>query len=196
MAQGGGGFGGGGNGGGMGGRGNFDPAQFAKMRLERIKESLEITNDVEWTAIQPLVQKVLDAEAAIPRAMRGGRRGGPEGGSGGGPTGGPGTGSEGGPGSAPGQSVSTSRGGPEGGSGGGPSGAGGGRFGGVTSAEIQALQAAIEAKASPDELKAKLAKVREVRKEKEAALTKAQDDLRKFLTIRQEAGAVLMGLLQ
>jgi hypothetical protein len=142
----------GGGGGGGGGRGNFDPAQFAQMRLDRAKESLEVTNDAEWQVLQPLVQKVFDAEAAVPRGMRGGgRRGG---------------------------------------------GGGGGRFGGTPSPELQALQSAIEAKASPDDLKAKLAKLRDTRKEKEAALAKAQDDLRKVLTVRQEASAVLMGLLQ
>jgi len=153
-----------GGGGGGGGRGNFDPAQFAQMRLDRAKESLEITNDAEWTVLQPLVQKVYDAEAAVPRGMRGGRRGGPNGGPGGGP--------------------------------GGPGGAGAGRFGGTPSPEVQALQTAIEAKASPDQLKAKLAALRDARKEKEAAVTKAQEDLRKVLTVRQEASAVLIGLLQ
>jgi hypothetical protein len=150
---------------GGGGRGNFDPAQFAQMRLDRAKESLEVTNDAEWTVLQPLVQKVYDAEAAVPRAMRGGRRGGP-----GGPAGAP----------------------PAGAPASGPSGA---RFG-TPSPEVQALQAAIEAKASPDELKAKLTTLRDTRKEKESAVTKAQEDLRKVLTVRQEASAVLIGLLQ
>ena len=45
-------------------------------------------------------------------------------------------------------------------------------------------------------MKAKMAKLRDARKTKEAALTKAQDDLRKVLTVRQEATAVSMGLLQ
>src|SRR5262249_46971790 len=49
----------------------------------------------------------------------------------------------------------------------------------TSSPEAEALQKAIEAKASADEIKTKLAKYREARKEKEAALTKAQDDLRK-----------------
>jgi hypothetical protein len=62
--------------------------------------------------------------------------------------------------------------------------------------EAEDLQKALDAKASPDELKAKLAKLRDARKAKEATLTKAQDDLRKVLTVRQEATAVSMGLLQ
>ena len=72
----------------------------------------------------------------------------------------------------------------------------GGPFGGETSPEADSLQKAVEAKASSEELKSKLAKYREARKAKEAALEKAQDDLRKVLTARQEATAVLMGLLK
>jgi len=68
--------------------------------------------------------------------------------------------------------------------------------GGTPSPEVESLQKAIEAKAPADELKAKLAKVREARKLKEANLAKAQDELRKVLSVRQEASAVLMGLLQ
>ena len=58
------------------------------------------------------------------------------------------------------------------------------------------MQKAIESKASADELKAKLAKLREARKQKEANLEKAQEELRKVLSVRQEASAVLMGLLK
>lgn len=47
--------------GGRGGRGgNFDPAQMQQRMMERVKEQLEISKDDEWTAIQPLVQKVFD----------------------------------------------------------------------------------------------------------------------------------------
>jgi hypothetical protein len=51
-------------------------------------------------------------------------------------------------------------------------------------------------KASADEIKGKLAKFREARKTKEANLEKAQDELRKVLSARQEASAVLTGLLK
>jgi len=81
-----------------------------------------------------------------------------------------------------------------GGGGGGNGGRGGANV--TPSPEAEDLQKALDAKASPDELKAKLAKVRDARKSKEAALTKAQEDLRKVLTVRQEATAVSMGLLQ
>jgi hypothetical protein len=70
------------------------------------------------------------------------------------------------------------------------------RFGGQPSPELEGLEKAIDAKASNPDLKAKLAQFREARQAKEAALAKAQEDLRKSLTPRQEASAVLAGLLK
>jgi len=52
-------------------RGNFDPAQFQQRMLERYKERLEITDDSEWNAIQPLIQKVMDARLAVASGARG-----------------------------------------------------------------------------------------------------------------------------
>jgi hypothetical protein len=82
---------GGGNGGG-GGRGNFDPAQFQQRMMDNIKTRLNFTNDTDWAAVQPLVQKVFDAQMALRAGGRGGfggfgggRRGG-QGGQGGGQT--------------------------------------------------------------------------------------------------------------
>ena len=49
--------------------------------------------------------------------------------------------------------------------------------------------------ASKGDIKAKLAAYRADRKAREAKLKKAQEDLRQFLTIKQEAKAVLAGLL-
>src|ERR1017187_8192468 len=72
---------------------------------------------------------------------------------------------------------------------GGGGGGNGGRPNITPSPEAEDLQKALDAKASPDELKAKLAKVRDARKSKEAVLAKAQEDLRKVLTVRQEATA-------
>jgi hypothetical protein len=88
-----------------------------------------------------------------------------------------------------------------GGRGGGGGGGGGGGEGrdrnrGQSNPEREALQKAIEEKAPADEVKAKLAKYRETRKEKETAVEKAQEELRKALTPTQEAGAVLAGLLK
>ena len=52
------------------------------------------------------------------------------------------------------------------------------------------------ANAPADEIKSKLAKVREVQKANEAKLEAAQADLLKLLTPRQEASAVLLGILK
>jgi hypothetical protein len=70
------------------------------------------------------------------------------------------------------------------------------RFGGQPVPEVDALKKALDEKAPADEVTAKLAKVREVRKVREAALDKAQEALRKALSPRQEAGAVMAGLLK
>ncbi len=67
---------------------------------------------------------------------------------------------------------------------------------GAPSPEADDLQKAIDAKAPADEIKAKLGKLREANAAKEAKLTEAQDELKKLLTARQEAVAVLGGLLK
>jgi Spy/CpxP family protein refolding chaperone len=74
--------------GGPGGGGNFDPAQMQQRMLERVQEQLGFTNDVEWDAVKPLVQKVMDARREVGmggmgRMFGGGRRGGQGGGPGG-----------------------------------------------------------------------------------------------------------------
>jgi hypothetical protein len=85
-------------------------------------------------------------------------------------------------------------GGPGGGGGRGPGGPGG--FNGQPDPEAEALLSAIQSNASADDLKAKLAKLREARKQKTAKLEKAQSDLREVLSARQEAVAVMAGLLK
>jgi hypothetical protein len=91
MAQNDNGGGGGGGGGGRGG-GNFDPAQFQQQMQQRqitnIRTQLGLTNDADWSAIQALVQKVLDDKRALGTAgnsalagFGGGRRGGQGGGN-------------------------------------------------------------------------------------------------------------------
>jgi hypothetical protein len=70
-----------------------------------------------------------------------------------------------------------------------------GGFGGPPSPEADALQKAIDAKAPKAEIKAAIEKYVASRKAKQAELEKAQDDLRKVLTTRQEAIATLNGLL-
>jgi hypothetical protein len=138
--------------GGQGGGGrNFDPAEFRQRMMERTREQLEITDDAEWKALEPLVTKVSEARMA---AFSGGRMFG------------------------------------RGGRGGGPGG-----FGGEPSPATEALQKAIDGKASNAETKAALDKFVADRKAKQAALEKAQAELRKVLTPRQEAIATLNGLL-
>lgn len=68
-------------------------------------------------------------------------------------------------------------------------------MGGTPSPEAEALQKALDAKASSAELKTALARYADSRKTKQAALEQAQAELRKVLTVRQEAIASLNGLL-
>ncbi len=156
------------NGGGGGRR--FDPAQIAQMRLDRAKESLEITDDTEWKAIEPLVQKVQDAQMAVMADRMGGMRG---------------------------MFGGRRRGGNDNGDQGGGNNNNGGRrgFGPPPSPESEALQKAIDAKASKAELSSALDRYIAARKAKQAALESAEENLRKVLTKRQEALAVLHGLL-
>jgi hypothetical protein len=70
------------------------------------------------------------------------------------------------------------------------------RFGGANGPEADALQAALDAKASPDEIKTKLVAVRAANTANHDKLVKAQDELKQLLTSRQEAVAVLNGLLE
>lgn len=128
--------------------------------LERYKERLEITDDAEWKALQPLIQKVMDARMAIGGGGRGGfgpgnRRGGDAN-----------------------QANSTQRRGPA-----------------QANPAAEELQKAVDNKVPAAELKTALAKYVDYRKGKRADLEKAQDALRAVLTARQEAIAVLMGLL-
>jgi hypothetical protein len=80
--------------------------------------------------------------------------------------------------------------------GGGGGGRRGGGFGGEPSAEEDALQKAIDSKASKEELKTKMAALRKVKQTNEAKLKVAQDELKKVLTVQQEAAALQMGLVQ
>jgi len=152
----------------QGGRGNFDPEQFRQRMMDRYREQLEVKSDDEWKLISERIGKVMDARREVGFGGGGFGRG-------------------------------TRRGGDN--AGGGANTNGGGDqarrrgFGPEPSPEAEALEKAIEAKASNDEIKAKLAKYRESKKDKEAKLTKAQEDLRKVLSVRQEAAAVLAGLL-
>lgn len=146
----------GGNAGGRGlGRGNFDPAQFQQRMMDNIRDQLGFTNDTDWSAVQPLIQKVMDArrDVAGPGMRMMFRR--------------------------PGGDNNTRRGG----------------FFGQPSSEAEALQQAIDSNAPDAQIKQALEKYRASMKEKQAQLEQAQENLRKVLSIKQEAQATLMGLL-
>jgi hypothetical protein len=148
-----------------GGRGNFDPEEMRQRMLDRYREQLEVKNDDEWKLISGRIEKVMEARRQVGGNMRFGGFGGP---------GGPG-GRRGGPD------------GQDGGRGRGP--------GGTPNPEIDALQKALESNASSDEIKTKLAALRASRKASQAGLEKSQEDLRKVLSVRQEATALMMGLI-
>jgi len=148
---------GGGNG---GGRGNFDPAQMQQRMMERVRTDLGFTNDTEWNAVQPLVQKVMDARRDVGFGGRFRRGGGGNGGDNGNQDNGPRRGGFGEP-----------------------------------SPEADALQKAIEANAPAAQIKSLLQKYRDAQKDKQSKLEQAQSSLRKVLTTKQEAQAVLLGLL-
>jgi hypothetical protein len=61
--------------------------------------------------------------------------------------------------------------------------------------ELAALQSAIRDKLPEAEIKSRLDRVRETRKQNEMKLSKAQEELRAVLSVRQEAVAVVFGLL-
>ncbi len=146
--------------------------------LDGLKDSLEVTNDDEWNVLQAAITKVMDAnqevQSSTPRAFgRGGRNrtGGGNGGNNGG-------GNAGGNANAGG-------------------GNGGGRRGGFTpSPEVEALSSAVDANASADEIKGKLAAVRSALDAKQAKLVSAQADLQKLVSTKQEAVLVLRGILK
>ena len=147
--------------------------------MDRLKEDLEVTDDGEWKVLEAAITKVQDANqdvmSSIPRGFgRGGRGGGGAGGGGGGTT------------------DTTQAANQTGGNNRRQRGGGGG----TPSPEVEALQAAIDAKAPADEIKGKLGKVRDALQAKQAKLTSAQSDLQKLVSARQEAILVLRGVLK
>ena len=152
-------------------RGPRDFDEIRQRMAERMREQFGVTDDAEWKVIEGKIEKVTEARRAIGGGFGFGGPGGP--GGFGGRRGGPGGGNE-----------EAGQGNRRGG------------FGGEQSPEVEELRKAIESKASAEEIKSKLAKVREARKANEAKLEAAQEDLRKVLSVRQEAVAVMMGLVK
>jgi hypothetical protein len=78
---------------------------------------------------------------------------------------------------------------------GGGNSSGNGASAGQANPEQDALAAAVTDKLPDAEVKARLERLRAARKESEAKLDQAREDLRAVLTVRQEAIAVLAGIL-
>lgn len=152
---------------------NFDPSQLQQQQTATLREQLGITDDVEWSIVDALVQKVMEAQRAVQadqsrgvtalnlgtnsianlvsrfQQTRGNQNGG--------------------------RAALT----------------------GVarTTPEADTVRQAIANNAPQDEMKADVLKLLEVRKAHKDALEKAQANLRSVLTVKQEAVATVNGLL-
>jgi flagellar motility protein MotE (MotC chaperone) len=152
-------------------QGRGDPTQWRQDRMERLRKDLDIKDDAEWTAIEPKITKVMDAERDVLSMRMGGMFGR-------GPRRGGGEGSTNGSSSEQPQRQRNNG------------------FG-EQSATVSALRKALDDKTTTTaDIKAKLVAVRAEIKEKETKLEAAQEDLRSVLTSRQEAVAVVSGLLK
>jgi peptidoglycan hydrolase CwlO-like protein len=145
----------------------FDPEQMQRMMAERLKETLQIT-DEEWTVFEPRITKVMTLSreggnfGGMGMMMRGQR----------GNFGPGGQGPRGMNTQAPQQELT-----------------------GVEKS-MQELQTVLDNKdAKPEEIKAKLTALRDAREKARQDLVKAQKELRDIVSVRQEAQLVMMGLL-
>jgi hypothetical protein len=169
--------------GGPGGR-QFDPERMRQMMEQRLREMLGATEQ-EWVVLGPRVMKVQELSRQVGgRGMMGGP---------GGMMGGP-RGMMGGPGGMQG-----GRRGQQGGPGGNQP---GGRFG-AQDRELSAVEKAQQelqtllqnTEATPESIKQGLTRLRSAKETAKQNLAKAQQELRKVLTVRQEALCVLMAML-
>jgi hypothetical protein len=162
---------GGGPGGGPGG--NFDPAQMRQRMMEGLKTRLG-ADDESWKVLEPRLMKVMELNRQANAGGRGmmgmfGRgRGGP---------GGPG-GDQGGP-----QGDRRGR-GPQ------------GEQTALEKAMTQLRTTLENQSATPEEIKTQLTAVRQAREKAKQERDVAQQDLKKILTVRQEAVLVEMGQLE
>ncbi len=153
--------------GGPGGPGGPDSAAFRQRMNERLKTALK-ASDEEWAVIQPLLEKVMEKQREVMMSRMGGLFGGDRRGGGNRPGG-------------PEQNNATNTNRPP----------------RVNQPEIEALKNALQNDSTPnDQIKAKLEAVRAARKKATAELEAASEDLRKVLSLRQEALLVMMGILQ
>jgi hypothetical protein len=144
---------------------NFNPTQLPPRQAADLREQLQVTDDTEWSVIQALIQKVMEAKRVVQAdqmdsllgqasrnagLMAQANRN-------------------------AGQQIPTGF--------------------AMTSPEADAVRTAIQNEASNQEIQAALTKLADARKAHLTALQKAQEDLRKVLTVRQEAVATVGGLL-
>ena len=156
-------------GGPAGSRGQFDPERMRQMMDQRMREQLGAT-EAEWKVLGPRVMKVTE----LSRQTRGGGRGGMM------PGGIGGRGAMGGRGGAP---------------GGNRPGAPARQQTAVEKAQEQLRTVLENESATPDQIKTQLTALRKVRETAKQQLAAAQQDLRKIITVRQEAILVMMGTL-
>ena len=152
------------------GRRGGSPEDMQARMLSSLRERFEITDDEEWKIVSERLGKVMELRRNTAGGGFGGFAFGGRGPQGGGDT------NRGG---------DSNRGGDRGGR--------GTRSGG--NPELAALQSAIRDKLPEAEIKARLDRVRESRKDNETKLAKAQEELRAVMSVRQEAVAVVYGLL-
>ncbi len=152
------------------GRQRFDPTQMRQMMNDRLKEALGASDD-EMQALGPKIDRIMQLQ-------RDARSGGGMGllfrrtGQGGAPGGG-------GPGGGP------------------PGGTDPNAPPSATQQKLNDLQTTLDNKdAKVDEIKARLAALRDARNQAKAELARAEDDLRGLLTQRQEAALVMYGILE
>ena len=149
---------------------NMDPQEIMKQVQQRLNDSyrdkMDVTNDTEWALIEERINAVTQARQA--------------------------TMSDGGGLGAMAGMLGM----------GGRRGAGGGGMGGglrallgTSSPESEALQQAIDANAPASQIRTLIGKLQAARKAKLAKLAQAQEDLRAVLSTRQEAIAIMGGLL-
>jgi hypothetical protein len=149
------------------GRANLTPQDVQARMMTALRERFEVTDDEEWK----LISERLTAVMELRRNATGGGFGGFGGFAGRGGPGGPGGNSDN------------------------PNRAARGPRGGGGSTELTALSTAVRDKMPDAEIKARLERVREARKDNETKLAKAQEELRALLSVRQEAAAVVAGFL-
>ena len=144
----------------------MDPAQFRQMMNDRMKELMG-ANDEEWKALQPRIEKVqqLSRDASNFGGM--------------------------------GLLMDFGQGGGGRGRGfGGPGGGGADRQPSAAQQKNTELVEVVKNKtSSPEQLKEKLAAAKAARAQAKAELTKAQEELRELLTVRQEAVLTAIGTL-